>query len=96
MEVRYVTDDKSYQRLNTAELRSMFLLDGLFRPGAITMVYCDTDRAIAGGAVPGAHHLPLLASRKEMAAEYFAERREIGVVNLGGEGTVCAARRSLN
>ena len=54
------------------------------------MNYSDADRAILGGVVPGAQPLQLLASKKEMAATYFAERREIGVINIGGEGVVKA------
>jgi 4-deoxy-L-threo-5-hexosulose-uronate ketol-isomerase len=88
MEVRYLPDETSYQRLTTAELRRAFVFDRLFETGAVSLVYCDTDRAIVGGIVPLDAPLPLLASKKEMAAEYFAERREIGVVNLGSPGSI--------
>ena len=77
MEVRYLPNQDSYQRMNTDELRGAFVLDRLFVPGSISMVYCDADRAIVGGGVPATEPLALQASRKEMAAEYFAERREI-------------------
>ncbi len=90
MDVRYLPDDRSYQRFTTDELRRSFVLDRLFTPGAITMEYCDTDRAIAGGAVPQDVPLALQATKKEMAAAYFAERREVGVVNLGADGIVRA------
>lgn len=52
MDIRYLPDDRSYERWTTEELRRAFLLDGLFVPGEVRMVYCDADRAIAGGAVP--------------------------------------------
>ena len=52
------------------------------------MVYCGADRAIIGGAVPLGGTLPLEATKKEMAAGYFTERREIGIVNIGGPGSV--------
>ncbi len=88
MEVRFMPNQESYRRMTTEELRSSFALEQLFVPGAASMVYCDADRAIVGGIAPAAKPLPLVASRAEMAAEYFAERREIGVVNIGGNGTV--------
>lgn len=90
MDVRFLPNHEGYTRMTTAELRKAFVLDRLFTPGSIEMVYCDTDRAIVGGAVPVDRPLRLLASKKEMAADYFAERREIGVVNIGGDGRVRA------
>jgi 4-deoxy-L-threo-5-hexosulose-uronate ketol-isomerase len=88
MEVRYLPNDISYQRLTTRELREAFVLDNLFQPGQITLVYSDNDRAIVGGAVPLQDPLPLLATQKEMAAQHFNERRELGIVNIGGDGAV--------
>ena len=90
MDIRYFPDNTAYERLTTEELRRAFLLDRLFVPGKITMAYCDADRAIAGGAIPNATPLALEASKKEMAASYFTERREVGVVNLGSDGIVQA------
>ena len=88
MEVRYLPNNESYQRMTTDELRNSFVLENLFVSGSINTVYCDADRAIVGGAVPTDAPLKLLASKKEMAAECFTERREVGVVNIGGDGVV--------
>ncbi len=88
MDVRFTTDPQSVRSMNTAELRSLYLIDSLFRPDDIPMVYSDIDRSITGSAVPVKKELKLLASKKEMAADYFAERREIGVINIGGPGSV--------
>jgi 4-deoxy-L-threo-5-hexosulose-uronate ketol-isomerase len=96
MEVRYLPNNESYQRLTTEELRRAFVLDHLFNPGTISMVYCDVDRAIIGGAVPTNTPLKLLATKKEMAAEFFTERREIGVANIGGQGTIRADGQAYN
>jgi 4-deoxy-L-threo-5-hexosulose-uronate ketol-isomerase len=52
------------------------------------MVYSELDRAIAGSAVPQDGELFLESSKKEMGAEYFTERREIGIINIGGKGYV--------
>ena len=88
MDVRQLPDSESYQGKTTEELRKTFVLDRLFVPGSVGMVYSDADRAIVGGAVPTGVPLPLLATKKEMAAGFFAERREVGIVNLGGRGLV--------
>jgi 4-deoxy-L-threo-5-hexosulose-uronate ketol-isomerase len=88
METRYLPNHEAYQRLTTHELRRSFVLDQLFTAAGINMVYCDADRAIAGGAVPTNTPLKLAATKKEMAAEYFAERRELGVVNIGSPGNI--------
>ncbi len=88
MEIRYLPNQETYKRMTTQELRKAFLVDGLFTPEKISMVYCDADRAIIGGAVPTSTSLKLLATKKEMAAEYFTQRREVGIVNIGGEGKV--------
>jgi 4-deoxy-L-threo-5-hexosulose-uronate ketol-isomerase len=68
----------------------MFLIDQLFKSGSIATVYSDVDRAIVGSAVPQGKTLKLLSSKKEMAAEYFLERRELGIINIGAEGFVRA------
>lgn len=88
MEVRYSPDAKSYRRMTNDELREHFLIDSLFIPDTIPTVYSDIDRSITGSAVPVTKSLPLLATKKEMAAEYFLERREIGIINIGGAGSV--------
>jgi len=54
----------------------------------VPMTYSDIDRSITGSAVPIKKTLSLLSTKKEMAAEYFSERREIGVINIGDEGTI--------
>jgi len=74
--------------MTTEELRTAFLIDKLFVPDEIPMVYSDIDRSITGSAVPVKGVLKLLGTKKEMAAEHFAERREIGIINIGAEGVV--------
>jgi 4-deoxy-L-threo-5-hexosulose-uronate ketol-isomerase len=88
MQVRYLPNDVGYERMNTKELRDAFVLEDLFEPGQVRLVYSDIDRAIVGGAIPLASALPLLATQKEMAAQYFNERRELGVFNIGDAGMV--------
>jgi len=88
MDVRFSTDPMSFQGMTSEELRSLFLIERLFAADEIPMVYSDIDRSIVGSAVPVAARLQLLGSKKELASDYFAERREIGVINIGGDGTV--------
>jgi 4-deoxy-L-threo-5-hexosulose-uronate ketol-isomerase len=75
-----------YPSLNTDELRAGFLVDSIFALGEIRLIYADTDRAVIGSAVPGATPLALTADA-ELRAAYFCERRELGILNIGGDGT---------
>ncbi len=88
MDVRYSPDLNGFKRMTTDELRKSFLIDNLFEKNQILMTYSDIDRSITGSAVPSGQTLKLTATKKEMAAEYFAERREIGVINIGEKGAV--------
>jgi 4-deoxy-L-threo-5-hexosulose-uronate ketol-isomerase len=90
----YTADPVSYQHMTTSQLRSAFLLPGLFRPGLTELTYTDVDRAIVGGVVPLAAGLPLEAG-KDMAATYFCERREVGVINLGKPGHITVDGQSF-
>lgn len=90
MEVRNVHDVRSYKTLTTDELRKSFLVENLFTENRIVTLYCDADRAIICSAVPLNSSLKLESSKKEMAADFFAERREIGVINIGGKGSIKA------
>jgi len=87
MEVRYLPDPVRYKTLGTPELRSNFLIEELFVPGSVRLVYCSVDRTIVGSAVPTLKPLQLEGG-SELASEYFAERREIGVINIGEPGTI--------
>ena len=73
--------------LDTDELRSTFLLEELFSAGEIRLVYTDLDRAIVGAAMPASEELEL-PNAAALKADFFCERRELGVLNLGGAGRV--------
>jgi 4-deoxy-L-threo-5-hexosulose-uronate ketol-isomerase len=87
MEIRYSRDPQSFVRMNTAEIRDEFLVAGLFVPDEIKLVYSNIDRMIVGSAVPAGQSLSLEAGAA-LRAEYFAERREIGVFNIGEQGSI--------
>lgn len=87
METRYSPDPVRFERMNTAETRESFLIENLFRPEEIVLLYSHTDRAIVGSAVPVSGFLKMETS-DELRSEYFCERREMGVINIGGDGLV--------
>ena len=86
MEIRHSVHPEDVKRLTTEELRERFLIQGLFQPGEIKMVYSHVDRMIAGSACPV--EALTLTGGKELGASYFLERRELGIINIGGAGTV--------
>lgn len=73
--------------MNTAELRENFLAGGLMQADTVQLVYSHYDRVIIGGAKPVKKTLEL-GNDPELRAEYFLERRELGVINTGGAGVV--------
>jgi 4-deoxy-L-threo-5-hexosulose-uronate ketol-isomerase len=87
MKLVQMADPVRYARMTTEELRETFLLEGLFQPGKIEFAYVDLDRTVIGSAVPVGGALTL-ETEPELRAEYFLERRELGVLNVGGPGTV--------
>jgi 4-deoxy-L-threo-5-hexosulose-uronate ketol-isomerase len=88
MDIRNTTDPNGFRVLSTSDLKGAYLIDNLFRPDEVPMTYSDIDRSITGSAVPVSKSLPVLATKKEMAADHFAERREVGVINIGSAGSV--------
>ena len=87
MEVRFQNSPKETAAMNTQELRQNFLVERLMVDGQIKLVYSHYDRVIVGGAKPLGSALTL-ETHPELRAEYFLERRELGVINVGGEGVV--------
>jgi len=87
MEIRCASCQNEYKRMSTKELRENFLIDTLFGWGQINAVYWETDRAVVASAVPGASAL-VLETAPVLASDFFCERRELGVLNLGAPGNV--------
>ena len=84
---RWTPDRSQYSTMSTDRLRSSFLVDGLFRADEICLVITDLDRAIVGGAVPLERDLTLEVP-DELRASHFCQRRELGIINFGGSGSV--------
>ena len=87
MRLYQMADAVRYGLMNTEELRETFLLEGMFQPGEIEFAYVDLDRTVIGSAVPTTDELKL-ETEPELRADYFLERRELGVLNIGGAGAV--------
>jgi len=87
MQVRNAVSPGEARQFDTTQLREAFLIQDLFKPGELSMTYSHIDRIIAGGAVPEAKELALAAG-KEIGADSFLERRELGLINIGSAGTV--------
>ncbi len=86
MKTYFSPNPEYYKQLDTEALRSAFLIDSLFQPDRLDMVYTDADRAIIGSAVPTTGPIQLVAEA-ELRAAFFCERRELGILNVGGRGS---------
>ncbi|MCL7748234.1 5-dehydro-4-deoxy-D-glucuronate isomerase [Halalkalibacter alkaliphilus] len=87
MEIRHATSPVGIKQNTTEQLRNEFLIESLFVAGEINMVYSHYDRVIVGGAIPTTQALTLDAG-DALKTDYFLERREIGIVNIGPKGKV--------
>jgi 4-deoxy-L-threo-5-hexosulose-uronate ketol-isomerase len=85
-ESRYASSPKAVKKYDTTELRDEFLIDDLMQTGKIKITYTHYDRYLAGGAVPTT---PLILETIDpLKSEHFLDRREIGIINVGGSGSV--------
>lgn len=87
MKTLLISDPVRYPRMTAAELRESFHIAELYHPGKIELAYVDLDRAVVGMASPVDQPL-LLGASPELRADYFTERRELGALNVGGDGLV--------
>lgn len=86
MEVRNNSNPKDAKHYDTARLREEFLADNLFKEGEISTIYSHIDRMIVGGVCPKTELS--LSTGKELSSDYFLQRREMGIINIGGSGVV--------
>lgn len=95
METRFQNSPQETAGMRTEELRKNFLVQQLFVPGQINLVYTHFDRVIIGGASPVDSPI-VLPNEEELKANHFLERRELGIINIGGKGTVKAGGASYS
>ena len=79
--------------MSTQELRDAFLTDSLMQADQVRLVYTHYDRVIMGGASPVRQRL-ILTTHSELKADFFLQRRELGIINVGGKGKVTADNRA--
>lgn len=94
MELRHAVHQDQARHLDTEGLRSHFLIQRLFEPGRLALLYSYYDRLLVGGAVPDGP-LDLKADPSIIGCAYLLERRELGMINIGGPGTVSVDGRDF-
>ena len=87
MEIRFQNSPKEVKGMSTDELRSNFLIQQLMKEDALSLVYSHYDRVIVGGVKPLTQKVAL-PNEAELRADYFLQRRELGIINVGGAGVV--------
>ena len=86
-EERYSYHPEDFKKYGTEKIREEFLVENIMDPGNIRLVYSLAERYIVGGAVPLEESLPL-ETIDPLKVNYFCERREVGVINVGGVGSI--------
>ena len=86
-EFRYAHHPNDAKNYTTEDLRREFLINDLFVENQIKLVYTMYDRLIVGGVMPTDKAL-ILETTEDLKAAYFLERRELGIINVGGKGKV--------
>ncbi|MBQ8778133.1 MAG: 5-dehydro-4-deoxy-D-glucuronate isomerase [Alistipes sp.] len=94
-QVRYAAHPEDAKSYDTERLRRDFLIENVFTANEVNMVYSMYDRMVVGGAMPVGEALPLEAI-DPLKAPYFLTRREIGIFNVGGAGTVRVGDESFH
>lgn len=87
MEIRFQQSPNETKQMDTDALRSHFLIESLMVADTIQLTYSHYDRVIIGGVMP-VHQAVSLPNEPELRAAYFLERRELGIINVGGAATV--------
>jgi 4-deoxy-L-threo-5-hexosulose-uronate ketol-isomerase len=95
MDIRFQTSPKESASMLTDEVRNNFLCETLVADDKVNMVYTHYDRVIVGGVKPVTGSL-LLEAHEELKAAYFLERREIGIINVGGKGKITAGDQTFD
>ncbi|UCG17433.1 MAG: 5-dehydro-4-deoxy-D-glucuronate isomerase [Phycisphaerales bacterium] len=95
MRIHQTADAVRYVGMDTNALRATFMIESLFQSGMIDLTLTDLDRAVVGSAVPAATALAL-PSPDALRADHFCQRRELGILNIGGAGTVSVDGRTFD
>ena len=91
---RHAHHPTEVKKMDTQQLRDEFLVSSLMQPGKVNFVYSHYDRMIIGGIMPAGEELEI-GTYEPLKAEYFLERRELGIINVGGTGNVVTEKESF-
>ncbi len=89
MEIRFQNSPEETSQMDTEQLRKNFLVQNLMQDDTVQLVYSHYDRVIIGGVKPVGKPVQL-PNHPELRADYFLERRELGIINVGSKGVVTA------
>lgn len=95
MELRFGQSPQETKTMTTEQLRENFLVENLMQADQLTLVYTIYDRLIVGGVKPMGKTV-LLKNEPELRADYFLERRELGIINVGGKGQVTVDGKKID
>lgn len=87
MKTQYAHSPEDIKHYDADQLRDQFLTTNIFTPGDINLTYTYNDRMIFGGVTPTTEPLEIILN-KELGVDYFLQRRELGVINIGGNGSL--------
>ena len=99
MDIRYSTGVKDFRRYTTEETRDEFLITGLYKPDEVVSVYSHVDRIVTLGCMPVSEAVPIEKGMdvwSNFGTKFFLERRELGMFNIGGPGSVTADGEKFN
>ena len=87
MQIHQAISQREAQSFDTEQLRSNFLIETIFQKNEISLSYTHYDRVILGGVMPTSSEITL-PTYDNLKSDYFLERREIGIINVGGNGEI--------
>ena len=93
MEIRYSCNQRDFKRYTTEETRKEFLIENLYAANEVVAVYSHVDRMVTLGCMPTTETVPIdkgIDIWHNFGSQYFLERREIGIFNIGGAGSITA------
>ena len=94
MKIRFANSPTETKQMDTEQLRENFLIENLLQDDSIQLTYSHYDRVMVGGVKPVKKTIAL-PNEDELKANYFLERRELGIINVGGAGIVTADNESF-
>lgn len=95
MKIIHQVHPEDFRQYDTQQIRNRFLLEGLVQPGKIECTYTHYDRMIIGGAYPATTTLQL-GTYEQLKSDFFLARREMGIINIGGQGSVTTDDQSYD